>query len=116
MMDEIIIETMLSYNEYLNKLIDGADLISSDIKGDSRRSGLQNILAFSEGIEWLSRVNDKLSTLGYVNEMNINSIQEYLDEINQGLILEDYILVADIFQYEIKPFLQNIKQYEVPNN
>ncbi|WP_051800215.1 hypothetical protein [Lysinibacillus sphaericus] len=113
-MNNLLIETMQSYNEYLGNIVLGSDTIISNIQNDEVSKALQLILQFSEGVTWLIEVNHKLKELGYENELNHESIQEFLNEINNGLEIQDFILVSDIFEYEIKPFFENCIQYKIP--
>ena len=39
-------------------------------------------------------------------DFDISKINEYLEEINDGLEKQDYLLVADIFEYEIVPYFE----------
>lgn len=115
-MNELILETVTSYNIYLNKIIDGCNSIVNKIKTEHFTEALQLILQFSEGVEWLAEVNEKLTHFGYQNQMSMEKNHEFLEQINSGLEIQDFILIADIFEYEIKPFFENCKPYEVPSN
>lgn len=110
-MDELIIETQQSYNDYLAKIVSGCDEIVENIQSNNIQKALQLILQFSEGTTWLVDVNQRLSTLGYSNELKHETIQEYLSQINSGLEMQDFVLVSDMFEYEIKPFFENCSFY-----
>jgi len=106
-------ETMESYNEYLGNIVLGSDSIISKIQNNEVPQALLLILQFSEGMTWLIDVNHKLTELGYDNELNHESIQGFLNEINNGLEIQDFVLVSDIFEYEIKPFFESCSLYEI---
>ena len=36
----------------------------------------------------------------------VEKIHEFLNEMNDGLEIQDYVLVADMFEYEIAPFFE----------
>lgn len=110
-MDKVVFEIMESYNSYLQNLIAGCSEIATKLYSDNIADGLSLILQFSEGASWLIEVNKKLSQLGYINELNHETIQVFLNEINSGLENRDFVLVADLFEYEIKPFFVNGKPY-----
>lgn len=112
-MDELIIETQQSYNDYLAKLVSGCEEIVENIQSNNIQKALQLILQFSEGTTWLIDVNQKLSTLGFNNELKHEAIQEYLIQINSGLEMQDFVLVSDMFEYEIKPFFDSCTLYEI---
>lgn len=112
-MEQLIIETMQSYNDYLGNLVSGCDGIASKLKSNNISEGLQLILQFSEGTTWLINVNQTLENLGYSNELNHESIHDFLHEINSSLEIQDYVLVSDIFKYEIKSFFENCQSYSL---
>ncbi|MEK5334327.1 hypothetical protein [Lysinibacillus sp. FSL W8-0992] len=112
-MNELIIETQQSYNDYLAKLVKGCDDIVGNIQSNNLQQALQLILQFSEGATWLVDINQKLSTLGINNELKHESIQEYFSQINTGLEIQDFVLVSDMFEYEIKPFFESCTLYEI---
>lgn len=112
-MNELIIETQQSYNDYLTKLIGGCDEIVGNLQSNNIHQALQLILQFSEGATWLVDINQKLATLGINNELKHESIQEYFSQINTGLEIQDFVLVSDMFEYEIKPFFESCTLYEI---
>ncbi|MFJ8457758.1 hypothetical protein ACIQ57_01390 [Lysinibacillus xylanilyticus] len=112
-MNELIIETQQSYNDYLAKLVSGCNEIVGNIQSNNLQQALQLILQFSEGTTWLIDINQKLSTLGYNNELKHEAIQEYFSQINAGLEVQDFVLVSDMFEYEIKPFFENCSLYVI---
>lgn len=115
-MEKLIVETMDSYNQYVQNLIVASDQIAEGLRNENVQNALHLILQFSEGLNWLVDVNKKLTGLGYPQELLVEQIHEYLHEINAGLEIQDYILVADMFEYEIKPFFENVQLYEVTSN
>ncbi|MED4888215.1 hypothetical protein MKY88_03435 [Lysinibacillus sp. FSL R7-0073] len=112
-MQEVIQESMESYNEYIRNVIPGTVSIANKLRMDEAKEALSMISDFTEGVIWMSDINEKLKGLGYSVELNINDIQEYLEEINEGLQNQDFILVADMFEYEISTFFEQLELYEV---
>ncbi|WP_042471099.1 hypothetical protein [Bacillus ndiopicus] len=112
-MQELIRETMESYNNYIINVKEGALKIADKLRTEDIKGALTLISDFSEGSIWLVDVNKKLMDLGYLVKLEMNVIQEFLIEINEGLENQDYILVADIFEYEISPFFDQLEQYEI---
>ncbi|MGY3189353.1 hypothetical protein [Lysinibacillus sp. TE18511] len=115
-MEKLIFETMDSYNQYLQNLIIASERIAENLRNENMQNALHLILQFSEGMNWLIDVNMRLTELGYPQVLLVEQIHEYLHEINDGLEIQDYILVADMFEYEIKSFFENVKPYEVTTN
>ncbi|MDF2065821.1 hypothetical protein [Bacillus sp. Cr_A10] len=112
-MDKLIKETMESYNDYLKKLPNGCQKVADDIRQDNLSEAFQGILQFSEGATWLVDANLLLEKNSFLNPINPEKINEYLNEINSGLEIQDYVIVADMFEYEIKPFFEECSFYDL---
>lgn len=106
-MDQLVLESAKSYNEYLSKLPGGCKKIADLLREDSLVEAFKLIITFSEGVEWLSRMNQLLNENGVDISLNIEKIHEFLEEVNNGLEIQDYIIVADMFEFEIEPFFRN---------
>lgn len=114
-MDEVVLETMQSFNQYIHNIISGCDDVSELLRTNSAKEALALILQFSEGLDWIVEINEKLTNLGYENDIQVTALHQFLEAINDGLEQQDYYLVADLFEYEIKPFFEAISAYEVNN-
>lgn len=97
-------EVKEQYYSYIEKIPQGADYIVNNLREDNLEKALLTINDFAEGIMWLITMADILST----DIVNVNKIKEYLLEINEGLELQDFVLVADLFEYEIKPYFEGV--------
>jgi len=115
-MENLISETMLSYNEYIAKLPEGCQNIADCIRIDNLSAALKSILEFSEGVSWLIDANNVLEKNSFINLLNTEKINEFLIEINNGLEIQDYVVVADMFEYEIKTFFEECTVYEISGN
>lgn len=103
-------EVMESYNEYLNNIEKGIEYIATSLREDKINDGLLAIKDFSGGMLWLSEASELMKKNGAIAELGIEQLQEFLIEINEGLEKQDYVLVADLFEYEIAPFFKEVKQ------
>ena len=101
---ELVTEVALSYKDYINKIPNGALYIANSLRTEYKKEALDEIKNFSEGITWLVNANNLLNKNGINFEIDIQKINEFLIEINDGLEIQDYILVSDIFEYEIAPY------------
>lgn len=103
---ELVHETVQSFNEYLTKLPKGCHDIAELLRTNNIPEALISIMNFTEGAIWLVQANDLLVKNGVIYNLKSSKINEYLNEINTGLEIQDYVLVADIFEYEIAPFFE----------
>jgi len=111
-MNNVITDVKKSYNEYLVKIPHYCQVIADLLRTTQEKESLKLILQFSEGVDWLIEVNVSLNKNGINSTLEIEKIHEFLSEINYGLEIRDFILVADIFEYEIKPFFESCSLYE----
>jgi len=103
-----------SYNEYVNKVPTGAIYIANCLREDKLNNALMTIKDFSEGVLWLTEASELMKKNGAMAELSIEQIQEFLIEVNKGLEKQDYVLVADMFEYEIAPFFEEVASAEGP--
>ncbi|GEK33617.1 hypothetical protein [Kurthia sibirica] len=99
-------EIIESYNEYLTKLPGGCLAIATLLREGDLHGALSSIKDFSEGTGWIMQVNEKLAAVSTIEKIDFKRIQEFLLEINSGLEIQDFVLVADLFEYEIAPFFE----------
>lgn len=109
-MEELLIETIKSYNQYISNIPTGAENIATFLREDNIKEAVHEIKYFSEGITWLMEIKSIFARVGIDTELKIEEILEFLEEINNGLLKEDFVLVADMFEYEIAPFFADVKQ------
>lgn len=105
-MSEQILEVIESYNSYISKIAPGALQIAEHLRKDEIDDAMQMILQFSEGMGWLVQVSELLNQNNVKVILEVEKINEFLLEINNGLEIQDYVIVADMFEYEIAPFFE----------
>ncbi|WP_342550744.1 hypothetical protein MKX57_03075 [Lysinibacillus sp. FSL M8-0216] len=115
-MTEILMDTIQSFNEYLPRVALGSREIAESLRSDQIASALKMILDFSEGVTWLVEASELLKLNDITVDIKIEKVQEFLQEINAGLEMQDYVLVADMFEYEIAPFFVEVELIEAQKN
>ncbi|WP_431029183.1 hypothetical protein [Lysinibacillus sp. LZ02] len=108
-MEDILNETIFSFNEYIEKLPGGCMMIANTLRDDRIAEALTHIRDFSEGAGWIIEASGLLQENNVSITFDMTKIIDYLEEINNGLSIGDYNLVADIFEYEIVPFFSAIE-------
>ena len=114
-MSDLLKDTVESYNNYLLRLPIGCQEISDLLRKDHIMDAMNLITNFSEGVIWLTTANDFFLKSNLQSELNAKKIHEFLNEVNSGLEIQDYILIADMFEYEIKPFFDECPAIEFTN-
>ncbi|MBU5253548.1 hypothetical protein KQI46_16785 [Lysinibacillus capsici] len=99
-------EIIASYNEYIYNIPNGAQYIAEQLADGKHDDALLAVQDFSEGMIWLMELKPLLKEHNIELNFPIEQIQMFLTEINEGLSKKDWVLVADLFVYEIKPFFE----------
>lgn len=106
-MKEQQIEALKSADEYLNNLKNGINKAVNLFEKGKEKRGCDYIPLIAKGIDWISKVINLTKDV-QKEEITIDDMNEYLEQIVQALENEDYTLVGDIFNYEIQPILDRI--------
>lgn len=101
-------ELLNDYNNYILKIPNGCLVIADLLRKEQLNNAFESIKDFAEGMNWIVEANKVLAENNLLPIINFNKIQDFLIEINQGLEIQDFVLVADLFEYEIAPFFEEI--------
>jgi predicted RNA-binding protein with EMAP domain len=102
-------DTLKTVSEYTVNLINGIEKAVEYFQSGEDRKGCELISPITEGIQWMS---DALVVTKDIHEqdMNLQDMNEKLSEIVEALENEDYILIGDLFQYELIPLIDDIQK------
>ncbi|APF23638.1 hypothetical protein [Clostridium butyricum] len=107
-------EALRTVDEYLYKLKDGINNISSLIQEGKEQESFNLIAQVADGLQWINEAFDA-TKLYHHDELSLENTNQFIEEISEALENEDYILVSDIFKYEITPIIEelqlNMKKY-----
>ncbi|MEK3643908.1 hypothetical protein [Aeribacillus sp. FSL M8-0235] len=109
-MTNIVLETQESFYHYIERVATGSQTIADYLREDKIGEAIQLIVQFSEGVSWLTKVVELMENHKYTIDINFSDINPFLDEINNGIERQDYVIVADMFEYEIQPFFEEAKK------
>lgn len=102
------LEIVDEYYKYVAKIPAGLQMIADNLRTDNVPTALNEILNFSEGITWINQMEEVLAEQGVNSNLNKHQLENYLNLINEGLEKQDFVLVADIFEYEVLPYFEQI--------
>lgn len=102
------IDALVTARDYINNLKDGIGKAINYYQSGQENKGSNLIYPIAEGIEWLMQVLILCSDVVDSKE-SIDILKENLYEIVDGFQNEDYILISDIFEYEILTVLDSIQ-------
>ncbi|NFH68699.1 hypothetical protein FDC35_01810 [Clostridium botulinum] len=102
------IEFLKVTNEYIIQLEKNIEEIVKILQGTEYKEGIKALNSVIEGINLVAIAVENTKEL-HKKEISLNKLNEKLNEIVQALENEDNILMADLFQYELLPVIENIK-------
>lgn len=102
-------EALVTANEYMNNLKNGVNMLVNYIQGGEENKGISLIPDIADGISWVVEVM-KLTKDVHKQEIDVLMIDEKLNEVVEAIENEDFILVGDLFEYEILPILADIHE------
>jgi len=115
-MKEIIIETQDSYYNYISNVSNGCQFISDKIREGNLSIAISSIMDFSEGLSWVLNVERQMEVHQYFIKSATIKVAEFLTQINEAMEHEDYVLIADMFEYEIQPIFEEAKDWKFQKN
>jgi len=103
----LINETRESLLEYIPKLLDAIDKMVTDLQ-TGKDSWIPLFESFLEGISWtieaiqgIKNVNANVLTM-----IDMKGLNAQILEMKQALEQQDFVLLTDMLQYELKPLLE----------
>ncbi len=103
--EKLVEETLAEINIYLPKMIRGIDEFV-ECAVQSREQDAKKLLAsILEGLEWIAQAVC-LTGRHKPGPMNGQDLMEKLPELVDACENNDYVLMSDILDYEIKPVLE----------
>lgn len=105
--EKLVNDTLKSMDEYLPRLKNSMTVIAEKIQGEGeeREEGFKLLTKAIEGITWCVDAVVALKKFGYLTEIDLESANKVLRELEDALKKQDFVLAADILEYEIEPVL-----------
>ena len=102
-------DTLKGVSDYIVNLINGIEKAVKYCQAGEERKACDLILPISDGIQW---INDALMVTKDMHKQDINlkDMNEKLSEIVVALENGDFILIGDLFQYELIPIFEDIQK------
>lgn len=101
------IEVLITANEYIYNIKKAIKNVSILINENKEAEAYKIIQDLPEALAWtfdaVNLTNDCLKS-----ELEINLINDFLKEIIEAIENDDFILVGDIFNYELLPVIENL--------
>ncbi len=112
---ELMKETIESANEYIQRVIDGIGGIVYNLQSGREEKALPLCSDLFEGLKWLIECANLTKPLQKDRGIIIDSeeINTILEDITKAFENKDYVLLADLLEYEFMPIISGWKtQFE----
>jgi hypothetical protein len=104
---QLIKDTLQSLNEFLPRISETCLRIATDFRTDNETDALNNIKQLIEAFEWSIQAINGIKSLGYPLNIDTAEINDILHETEEALEALDLVLLADMFEYELHPCIEN---------
>lgn len=101
------IEVLKSADEYLDILKKGISDACELFQSGKEQEGINLIPQLADGIGWIIDAVTLTKDI-QKNEIDSSELGEQIEGIAEALENEDYILVGDLFNYEVLPIIESI--------
>lgn len=103
---QLMEDTLKQATEYIPKLIGGIETVTDRFQTGSQSQAIALFGEVLDGLEWINdAVNLTMPFWGGSTGIDPKALQEPLKAMAEALGNQDYTLVSDILNYEIKPVL-----------
>lgn len=100
-------ETSQNVKENMVNLINKIEKAVKYFHEGEDRKACELIAPIADGIQWVSEAMMHTKNIHH-QEITLQVMNEKLNEIVEALENEDFILIGDLFEYELKPILEDI--------
>ncbi|OES46056.1 hypothetical protein [Domibacillus iocasae] len=105
--EELILDTVGSLKEFLPKIASACLSIAEELRDNNESEAMKQINQFTDAVDWSIQAINGIKSLNYPLDINTTGINEFLIEAQEGLEANDLVIVADMFEYEILPQIEN---------
>ena len=109
--DMLVTDIKNTYYEYVNKVSDGCMMIAQNLRLQQYEQAFNDIVNLAEGLQWLISVEEVLKQNNFQINSRISEANEFMNEVNDALEQQDYVLLADLFEYELNPLFNSSSEW-----
>lgn len=102
-----------SLQQYIIKVPNGCNKIAEFLRNGERMTAYNSINDFIEGMDWITSSLEILSGNNYIISFDREQLNKLLLELNDALIKQDEGVIADLFDYEIADFFEEVDKLNI---
>jgi len=106
-MKQKLLDLLRSIQIYLPRLIKASEQMAEDIQTGNEGKALGLLPEYIDGLMWSIEAIEAVKRVdnNYLKDVQLEDISQPLNILEEAMLNQDYILLADIFEYEVKPRL-----------
>jgi acetylornithine deacetylase/succinyl-diaminopimelate desuccinylase-like protein len=110
-MNKQIMDLVESIQECIQILIASSEEIAKELQSGNETKAMQQLAQYLENFMCLVEAIAAIRSTGsdYFNAVNELDLRDKLSEMEQAFISKDYVLLADIVEYEINELLSTLE-------
>ncbi len=111
MINQLVKETIGSLVEFLPKVIKETRSTAELFHTDREAMALRNMVPIIEAYTWVLDALNGIKSNGFLQDVNLEDMKNFLSEIEQAMMFQDYIAISDILEYEVVEILDGWQSY-----
>lgn len=96
------------YQNYIVKVPAGIKYLLEAFRENRIQEGVDSLKEFLEALTWLVKATEYLRISDLEVKFDINKVITSLEGINEALKYQDFLLVADILEYELHEYFKDL--------
>jgi len=109
MTESEMLPVIKTYNNYLDRMQETIKHLCLNFEENSLQEFKLVLPAVVEGLAWLNEAVINFVRVGKIAEDQYRTFQQLMADITEALANKDYILLHDLFEYELKALLTALK-------
>jgi hypothetical protein len=102
-------QTVVTYNDYLDRMAVTVQHFCEDLTDANYQLLSPAIPAIIEGLGWLNEAADSFVKIDVLEADQHKTLQTLIKNMGEAMENKDYILMHDLFEFELQPLLVNLK-------
>lgn len=118
-MKDIVMDTLQTCQDYIPEVIKGVSSVAFHLQSGNEAEGIRLLSKVFEALQWLTDAVGGIQKNGFLLNLNLDIMNQQFNSLEEALKVRDYVLTADILDYEISPLLEDLLKTvveEISNN
>jgi hypothetical protein len=102
-------QTIVTYNDYLDRMAVTVQHFCEDLTDANYQVLSPAIPAIIDGLGWLNEAVESFVKINVLEAEQHTTLQTLIKNLSEAMENKDYILMHDLFEFELQPLLGNLK-------